>query len=295
MSCKPYTAPHYDVSIERDVVYSRAKGYRKEASEDTKGSLPFNPSPGRMQMLDLDMDIYQPEGDGPERRPLLLMMHGGSFLFGNKAEKGQVEWCRHFASLGYVAACINYRLGFNLGKKSYLKAENRATEDAVAAISYLLGRDDLRIDPDFIFAAGTSAGAIIALRLAFRPAGEHPHIRAIGNFWGSVRDLSILGNAITPILSFQATEDPIMPYEGGFPFKKFKWAMRLFSPYMYGTKSIHDRADQLGIRAEHHPVPLAKHRLHLDREGNFTPVFYQIRDRLSAFFAEEFPNNQTER
>ncbi len=314
----PYTTPKYEVSVEQNVVYTRAMGYRKDAPEDSKNALPVSFGQGKMMLLDLDMDIYTPVGDLSSKRPLLLMMHGGSFFIGNKDEKGQVAWCRYFASLGYVAACINYRMGFNLGKKSYCKAEDRAVEDAVAAINYLLGRDDLHIDAEHIFAAGTSAGAIVALRLAFCPnvgnrrtcaagsvagsaadaaAGgaadaaavrKHPRICAVGNFWGSVRDLSILENASTPILSFQATGDPIMPYGGGYPFKKFNWGpTRIFAPYMYGTKAIHDRALELGIRAEHHPYPLAKHRLHMDREGNFTPFFYEIRDRMATFFAEE--------
>ena len=302
----PYTTPKYEVSVEQNVVYTRAMGYRKDAPEDSKNALPVSFGQGKMMLLDLDMDIYTPVGDPSSKRPLLLMMHGGSFFIGNKDEKGQVAWCRYFASLGYVAACINYRMGFNLGKKSYCKAEDRAVEDAVAAINYLLGKDDLHIDAEHIFAAGTSAGAIVALRLAFCPnvgnrrtcaAGgdarsdadrKHPRICAVGNFWGSVRDLSILENASTPILTFQATGDPIMPYGGGYPFKKFNWGpTRIFAPYMYGTKAIHDRALELGIRAEHHPYPLAKHRLHMDREGNFTPFFYEIRDRMATFFAEE--------
>ncbi len=310
---QPYTTPAYEVTVERDVVYAQAMGYRKDAPEDSKNALPISVCQGKMEPLDLDMDIYIPDGDNSFKRPLLLMMHGGSFFIGNKEEKGQVAWCRYFASLGYVAACINYRMGFNLGKKSYCKAEDRAVEDAGSALEYLLGRDDLHIDAEHIFAAGTSAGAIVALRLAFHPdagggregadrnaaggtarsaAGDdsgrkHPRIRAVGNFWGSVRDLSILENASTPILSFQATGDPVMPYGGGYPFKKFNWGpTRLFAPYMYGTKAVHNRALELGIRTEHHPCPLAKHRLHMDREGNFTPIFYEIRDRMAAFFAE---------
>lgn len=299
-----YTNPEYEISVERNVVYAQALGYRKDAPEDSKNALPLSFSQGKMEPLDLDMDIYTPVGDDSLKRPLLLMMHGGSFFIGNKEETGQVAWCEYFASLGYVAVCINYRMGFNLGKKSYCKAEDRAVEDADAALKYLLGRDDLRIDPDHIFAAGTSAGAIIALRLAFRggcgarsEAGggtgsatnaKHPHICAVGNFWGSVRDLSILENSTTSILSFQATGDPIMPYEGGYPFKKYSWGpTRIFAPYMYGTKSIHDRAVQLGLRAEHHSYPLAKHRLHMNREGKLTPIFYEIRDRMAAFFGEQ--------
>lgn len=304
----PYTTPKYEVSTERNVVYARAMGYRKDAPEDSNSALPISFCRSKMTLLDLDMDIYLPVGDNSAKRPLLLMMHGGSFFVGNKEEKGQVAWCQYFASLGYVAVCINYRMGFNLGKKSYCKAEDRAVEDAGSALEYLLGRDDLHIDAEHIFAAGTSAGAIMALRLAFLPdvgdsreeaAGDaadgdnsclkHPHIRAVCNLWGSVRDLSVLKNASTPILSFQATGDPIMPYGGGYPFKKFSWGpTRLFAPYMYGTKAVHDRALELGIRAEHHPYPLAKHRLHMNRGGYFTPFFYEIRDRMAAFFAEEF-------
>ncbi len=284
----PFTTPKYEVTVERDVVYAQAEGYRKEAREDVKNALPVSLSQGKMQTLDLDMDIYLPKDDKSEKRPLLLVMHGGSFIFGHKEEKGQVGWCEYFASLGYVAASINYRLGFSLGKKSYNEAENRAVEDADAALKYLLGRDDLRIDPDCIFAAGTSAGAIIALRLAFRPDGAHPRIRAVGNFWGSVQDLSVLENAKTPILSFQSTTDPIMPYNGGYPFKKAGWGpSQLFAPYMYGNKAIHDRAVKLGIRAEHHPCIGHGHRMHMDKEGNYTIVFYEIRDRMAAFFAEE--------
>ena len=290
----PSTTPEFGVSVERDVVYAQAEGYRKEAPEDSGNVLPVSLSQGKVKPLDLDMDIYLPEDDGARKRPLLLMMHGGSFFIGNKAEKGQVEWCRYFASLGYVAVSINYRLGFHPGKKSYCQAEIRATEDADAALAYLLAREDLRIDPDYIFAAGTSAGAIIALRLAFRPAGNHPRIRAVGNFWGSVQDLSVLEYSDTPILSFQATMDPIMPYEGGYPFKKFNWGMWMFSPYMYGTLAIHQRALELGIRAEHHQYQLPYHRLHLDSHGNLTPVFYEIRDCMAAFFAEEFAEKQIE-
>lgn len=308
----PYTTPEYEVTVERDVVYAQAMGYRKDAPEDSKNALPISVCQGKMEPLDLDMDIYIPDGDNSFKRPLLLMMHGGSFFIGNKEEKGQVAWCRYFASLGYVAACINYRMGFNLSKKAYCKAEDRAVEDAGSALEYLLEREDLHIDAEHIFAAGTSAGAIVALRLAFRPdvgntreravgnisdrdiipgnsSKKYPRIRAVGNFWGSVRDLSILENASTPILSFQATGDPVMPYGGGYPFKKFNWGpTRLFAPYMYGTKAVHDRALELGIRTEHHPYPMAKHRLHMDREGNFTPFFYEIRDRMAGFFAEEF-------
>ncbi|MBQ5417182.1 MAG: carboxylesterase family protein, partial [Bacteroidales bacterium] len=137
-----------DPGIERDVVYARAEGYWTSAPVGVKGTvLKLIPKSFRKRTLDLTMDIYKPAGHYQGQRPLLLMMHGGSFYVGHKEEAGQAAWCRHFASLGYVAASINYRLGFLPFKSALKKAELRAIEDADAALRYLLGREDLKVDP----------------------------------------------------------------------------------------------------------------------------------------------------
>ena len=293
----PFTTPAYEVTVERDVPYATAMGYWTHAPVGDKKAL------GKLLLHTLDlkpvtleMDIYTPVGDDTAERPLLLMMHGGSFLFGNKEEPGQTGWCQYFASLGYVAVSINYRLGFHARKKEFREAELRALEDADAALEYLLGREDLRIDRNRVFAAGTSAGAMTALNLAFRLYGDRPmeevsprlpagfHIRAVANLWGSVHDLSVLENARAPILSFQSTADPVMPYDRGYPVG---WAGKLFSDPMYGTHAVHEKALELGLRAEHHPCPEPRHRLHLDDALEYTQRFYEIRDAMVAFFAEE--------
>jgi poly(3-hydroxybutyrate) depolymerase len=293
----PFTTPAYEVTVERDVPYATAMGYWTHAPVGDKKALgklllhTLDPKP-----VTLEMDIYTPVGDDTAERPLLLMMHGGSFLFGNKEEPGQTGWCQYFASLGYVAVSINYRLGFHARKKEFREAELRALEDADAALEYLLGREDLRIDRNRVFAAGTSAGAMTALNLAFRLYGERPmeevsprlpagfHIRAVANLWGSVHDLSVLENARAPILSFQSTADPVMPYDRGYPVG---WAGKLFSDPMYGTHAVHEKALELGLRAEHHPCPEPRHRLHLDDALEYTQRFYEIRDAMVMFFAEE--------
>lgn len=59
----PYTTPKYGVSVERNVVYAQAMGYRKDAPEDSKNALPVSFGRGKMELLDLDMDIYMPAGD----------------------------------------------------------------------------------------------------------------------------------------------------------------------------------------------------------------------------------------
>src|SRR5687767_8522147 len=59
----------------------------------------------------LQLDIYQPTGDTVSARPLIIIAHGGSFLFGSKTGPDVVPFCHDFAKMGYVVASINYRLG----------------------------------------------------------------------------------------------------------------------------------------------------------------------------------------
>jgi acetyl esterase/lipase len=289
MAALSFTTPQYQVKVERDVVYAHVSGFWASAQEEE--GFAVGKMMGKLshkRPMDLDMDIYLPaDDDGP--RPLLLMLHGGSFFFGNKEEKGQSAWCEYFASLGYVAASINYRLGFNIKKKDIAQAEQFAIEDADAALRYLLSREDLRINPDWVFAAGTSAGASTSMALAFMPGA--PRIRAVCCLWGSVHDLSALENAGTAILSYQSVQDPVMPYRAGYPFTKKEGALWppswMFIKKMYGTGAIHEKALELGLRSEHHPIQEAGHRLHIGPDGEFTPVFFEIRDRMASFFAQE--------
>lgn len=290
----PYMTPTFEAGVETGVVYAEKDGYWSQGSS-------AGPQLSQVALmrrpLALKMDIYYPEGDNSESRPLLLMMHGGSFLFGNREEAGQVAWCRHFASLGYVAASIDYRLGFWPSKHGLLQAERDALDDADSALAYLLGRADLRIDPERVFAAGTSAGAILALGLAYSLYGARPpkgsrlrlgpdfRICAVGDLWGYVRDLAVLENAHVPILAFQSEQDPVVPFDHGFPMQA-----RLVLDAVYGTRATCERASALGIRCILHSCPEKRHRLHLDKEGRLTPRYYEIRDALTSFFAEEMGN-----
>lgn len=306
--------PVYDVEVEKDVVYAVAEGYWTEG-RGAKGKYDFLFRKKKASQVELKMDIYKPEGSdagngvGAPERPLLLMFHGGAYYNGSKNELGQTEWCRYFASMGYVAASVDYRMGFKLNKADITRAENDAVADAAAALSYLLSRKDLKVDPDRVFLVGTSAGAAISLALAYGTAATAPsdpadsaatdshaaaslagpaaaplpcRIRAIGNLWGYVHDLGVLENARVPIISFQSERDPMVPYREGYSL-----GARTLTEKAYGTRLIHEKAVSLGIPAEHHPCPEKQHRLHLDNKGNLTPRFYEIRDSLERFFLEQ--------
>ena len=218
-----YRDPVYKVDESRNIVYGRVL---KNLDDNGK-------------RMDLTMDLFIPRDGGEVARPLLVAFHGGAFQNGNKRDTTLVEWCRHFASLGYVAASVDYRQGFRHREKDTDDAMYKALKDANAAVRFLLKRDSLLIHSERIFAVGADAGAITALNLAYMREENMPEviveeedttivtrqallrgfdIRAVANLWGAVPDTAILANAMIPVISFQSREDAMVPFMAGHPF-----------------------------------------------------------------------------
>lgn len=67
------------------------------------------------------LDFYEPAGDTLEARPLVLVLSGGNFLppplngacGPNHRDSVVVELCTRLAKMGYTAAAVSYRLGWN--------------------------------------------------------------------------------------------------------------------------------------------------------------------------------------
>ena len=76
---------------------------------------------GAPVMSDLKLDFYEPTGDTETARPLVIVLHTGSFLpkglnqspTGARTDSSIVEMCKEFAKKGYVAAAVGYRMGWN--------------------------------------------------------------------------------------------------------------------------------------------------------------------------------------
>ena len=218
-----YREPTFKVGETKDVIYGRVV---RNGSETER--------------MDLKMDLYVPEDGGQVARPLLVAFHGGAFQDGDKRDTTLVEWCRYFASLGYVAASVDYRQGYRRNVQDTDDALYKALKDANAAVRFLLKRDSLLIHSERIFAAGADAGGITAMNLAYMREENMPEIiqedgdstivthqallrgfdvRAVANLWGAVPDTAILHNAKIPVISFQSREDPVIPFGAGYPFE----------------------------------------------------------------------------
>ena len=125
--------------------------------------------------ISLVMDIYRPEGDAVNNRPVVIVAHGGFFLGGSNNGSDVVPLCEDLARMGYVAASISYRLGiedfFNLSA-SLQEAAIRGVHDAKAAVRYFrkshaTDANPWGIDPERIVLGGSSAGGFIALHAAY--------------------------------------------------------------------------------------------------------------------------------
>ncbi len=129
---------------------------------------------------DLKMDIYMPPvTDTVSKRPVVLLAHGGGFvnilfmegtsLVGTMDNEDVQALADTLAHWGFVAASIEYRLGFDpLFTSSMKRAVWRGAQDMSAAVRFI--RKNARwfdIDPNRIFIGGSSAGAFSAIHSTF--------------------------------------------------------------------------------------------------------------------------------
>ncbi len=218
-------------------------------------------------MVSLKMDLYfPPHATNAGKYPLAVMIHGGSYLNGDKGEL--YDDCKILADSGFVVASINYRLGWRSGNKpcggdetSLQKAGYRALQDANAALRYLIAHAaQYAIDTGWVFLGGSSAGGILALNtayipnavaLAFLPADyallgplntadntltNSFTIKGICNMWGALPDSNLItATSAVPTISFHGTDDTVVPYDFGYSESCSNY------PMLYGSACINRR------------------------------------------------------
>jgi dienelactone hydrolase len=154
------------------------------ASVSTTSNVLYNTQPALIGGApeSLRLDVHQPSGDTLTSRPALVVIHGGGFKGGSKAQVGDVaiEWARR----GYVVFNISYRL--DAGNRCQdvqdgrlapaeqavesvrcFRAIEAAKQDALAAVRWVRAQaGTYGIDPTRIGFIGASAGAITAIHAA---------------------------------------------------------------------------------------------------------------------------------
>jgi acetyl esterase/lipase len=121
---------------------------------------------------DLSLDFYPAQNS--KAAPLILVIHGGSWNSGDN--KDFIPMDRYLAGRGFAVADVLYRLAPRWRFPA-------ASEDIRSAIAYLRSRAaDLNLDPTRIVLLGRSAGAQIALHVAY--SENDPGIRGVISFYG---------------------------------------------------------------------------------------------------------------
>ena len=179
----------------------------------------------------LKLDAYIPNNDD-EKRPAMLLIHGGAFISGSKENTSIVDMARYFASRGWVVFSINYRLKDDKGTapdewieyaQDHLEysqiapflAIYPAVRDAKAALRWVSkNASQFNIDTRFITVGGGSAGAIIANAIGVTNRKDYTdeidgntdptlettnreqivHAHTVLDFWGSKTAIEALEN-----------------------------------------------------------------------------------------------------
>lgn len=266
--------------------------------------------------VNLLLDLYEPTGDAETNRPVIIFIHGGSFVGGSKTGNDVVPLAQAFAKRGFVTASISYRLGMNgvpfpgPEEKDAIETVMRATQDARAAVRFFRKSVDTEgnpynIDDTKIFIAGVSAGGFSALHLAYLddnaeiPAqadqtepglaggvegesgnpGYSSEVTAIVNIAGALGDVNWMQAGDTPVLSLHGNQDGTVPY--GTDLITFLGIYDIM--VVDGSSTVHAQAETLGLTHCFKPHFGADHVPHVGNADYLDTTINYMSQWLSTF------------
>ncbi len=282
--------------------------YQQIIADGVYASAPEVNNPYQGQSLthteDLKFHLFTPENDSLKLRPLLICIHGGGFVSGNKEHDDMMEFCRLFTKKGYVTATIQYRLGLSFASSvSSTRAVYRGVQDGRAAVRFFKENADLYgIDTNNVYLLGSSAGAFVSLHNLFmneeseRPPetyeisnsfpasnngpdlgsldtinstlkhGSHP--QGVISLWGAIQspDLIKASDGNIPLFLVHGTVDSTVPFDVGHPFGLPTL------PETYGSKPINERLISLGFNYDTYFVSDANHEFYGVSNGMWSPA-----------------------
>ena len=131
--------------------------YLRDRHVERVKNIQYAPGGGRRHLL----DVWRPKG-GAHRAPVLLQLHGGAWMVGDKGQQA-LPLMLHLAAEGWVCVAANYRLSPRAAIPDQLvdcKLALRWIREHVAEYGG---------DPDFVVVTGGSAGGHLAALLALTP------------------------------------------------------------------------------------------------------------------------------
>ena len=256
----------------------------------------------------LKLDAYYPtlSIDTLPLRPLILMVHGGGLIGGDKINYTRV--CKEFAKRGFVAITINYRLGLNCNTDtiSEEKAKYRAQQDINAAFRYVSANASiLRVDTSWMFIGGGSAGSVASLGVVYISQSEWNtftptlqtllgnlnssgnsltntfNIKGVFNDWGAMLKTSMQPAEMLPMVSFHGDADSTVAIDSTFG------GGCIHVEKSYGSRAMHNLLLANGVCSDLSVKPGGGHGVYQDSMFG-TP--FRV-GRAACFFKSLFCNN----
>jgi hypothetical protein len=263
------------------------------------------------------MDVYEPDGDIATDRALVILVHGGSFIGGDKTADDVLPMSYALAKMGYVVASINYRLGMknfpSPGPDSTdaTEAVMRAVQDARAAVRYfrkdfVTNGNSFGIDTSNIYMVGVSAGGFVALQSAYMDMmsefptyidttgepglhggleglsgnpGYSSEVKAIVNICGAIGDTTWMQPGDEPLLSFHGTNDGTVPYATDVI------TLLGFYPLLqvHGSYTVSQRANEIGLTSCFEIYEGQDHVPHMNQPAYYDTTLTMTKDFLAHF------------
>ena len=127
------------------------------------------------------LDVLSPKAASKEKRPGVILIHGGGWTSGTKEQRVGYAALKYVAR-GFVVANVEYRLA------KTATAPAAVTDVLKAARWFHNNAGKYGVDPRRIVVTGDSAGGHLALMVAMTPGsarlGPPAHVAAVVNFFG---------------------------------------------------------------------------------------------------------------
>lgn len=222
----------------------------------------------------LKLDFYDSNQDDLNKRPLLVLLHGGGFSAGKRDNPTEVKFSKTMAQMGYAVASLSYRLtrkgketgfGCECPAAEKIQTIKMAGEDILDALHFIKDKNELfKIDFDRVILIGSSAGAEAVVNLAFMRSSDvykdlnydGLNFAGVVSFAGALIELDNLTseNAV-PTMFFHGMKDRLVPYDAAPHHYCDKDAPGYLE--LYGSKAMADKLKELGV----------SYNLGLDPEG----------------------------
>lgn len=229
------------------------------------------------------LDIHYPFKPVPAPVPVVLYIHGGGMMMGDKSAGPAAFMIAGLNHHGYIVAAVNYRLA----PKSTWPAQ---LEDLRCAVAFLKKNAGVYgIDPKRIGALGTSSGGHLAALAAFEGLFQAvvdmyaptdltvPELRGAGGWlvhvFGSAEVAGAVLKEASPLAHVK---------KGAPPFLIIHGENDLIVP-MSQSKKLHEALTAAGVPSRLIPVKNAGHSL-VPSGGLVSPMYTELADEIYVFF-----------